>query len=327
MKPPQERSVLITGGTGSFGRAFIRRLLADDATPRRIVVFSRDEFKQSELARQIRHPAIRFFLGDVRDRDRLYRAFHDVDVVIHAAALKQVPAAEYNPFEAVKTNVLGAQNIIDAAIDAGVSRVVALSSDKAVNPVNLYGATKLCADKLFIAGNAYASGTPTRFSVVRYGNVLASRGSVVPLFRERAASGGKIPITDERMTRFFITLEQATAFVERCLGMMHGAEVFIPKIPSVKITDLAEAIAPGVEREVVGIRPGEKLHELLIGEDDGRRTIDLGDLFVLQPSHSFEASRLSLEGAAVPDGFRYGSDDNDAWLDVEEIRALLAPSG
>ncbi|MEO1863122.1 MAG: UDP-N-acetylglucosamine 4,6-dehydratase (inverting) [Verrucomicrobiia bacterium] len=317
-----DQSVLITGGTGSFGSSLTRYLL-EHASPRRLIIFSRDEFKQSEMQKKFKHSSLRFFLGDVRDRDRLRTAFHGVDYVVHAAAMKQVPAAEYNPFEAVKTNILGAQNIIETAIEAGVKRVIALSTDKAANPINLYGATKLCSDKLFIAGNAYAGGQVTRFAVVRYGNVLNSRGSVVPLFKSLRETN-KLPITDKRMTRFFVTLDHATHFVADCMDRMHGGEVFIPKIPSVRITDLAAVIAPGCEIEETGIRPGEKLHELLIGSDDARQAADMGDHYIIKPQYPlWGQDHIAREGKPLPDGFIYSSDTNDHWLEGREILDLV----
>lgn len=316
-------TILLTGGTGSFGNAFVRRMLAED---RDLVirVFSRDELKQSEMATRFGHdPRLRFFVGDVRDRDRLKRAMYGADVVVHAAAMKQVPACEYNPSEAVLTNVTGSLNIVDAAIDTGVGRVLALSTDKAVNPVNLYGATKLCQEKLIVQGNAYASGRETRLSCVRYGNVVGSRGSVVPVFQEQARTG-RITITDERMTRFWITLDQAIDLVERALDRMVGGEVFVPKIPSMRVVDLAEAVAPGTERVVVGIRPGEKLHESLITVDEARHTVDRGDVFVVLPEHPWwEDHPTGEDGTPLPPDFAYTSDTNDQWLGVEELRELL----
>ena len=314
-------SILVTGGTGSFGQRFVRAVL-DRTNARRIIVFSRDELKQYEMRQAFDDDdRLRFFLGDVRDRQRLQRALDDVSFVVHAAALKQVPAAEYNPFEAVQTNVLGAQNVIDASIDAGVERVIALSTDKASSPINLYGATKLVSDKLFVHGNAYAGGKRTRFAVVRYGNVVGSRGSVVPFFQARAASG-ELPITDERMTRFWITLPQGVDFVLSCLATMQGGEVFVPKIPSVRITELAHAIAPQATLKIVGIRPGEKLHEEMISVDDARRTLDVGDRYVIQPE--FGWWRNNHAGARyLPEGFAYTSDTNEAWLDAAGVRALL----
>ena len=315
-------SILITGGTGSFGRTFVRAVLSKTDT-RRVIVFSRDELKQYEMRQEFDDdPRMRFFIGDVRDRERLYRALDDVGYVVHAAALKQVPAAEYNPFEAVKTNVHGAQNVIDASIDRGVRRVIALSTDKASSPINLYGATKLVSDKLFVQGNAYAGGKRTRFAVVRYGNVVGSRGSVVPLFLKRAASG-VLPITDEGMTRFWITLDQGVAFVLTSLERMHGGELFVPKIPSMRVTDLARAIAPNARLEIVGIRPGEKLHEEMISVNDARRTLDIGDRYVIQPEFGWWRNG-HLGGERLPEGFAYTSDRNETWLDVAQLRAMMA---
>jgi UDP-N-acetylglucosamine 4,6-dehydratase/5-epimerase len=315
------KAVLITGGTGSFGKQFVRTTLASGA--RRIIVFSRDELKQSEMQQSLPdEPRLRFFIGDVRDYQRLYRAFHDVDIVVHAAALKQVPAAEYNPFEAVKTNVHGAQNVIEAAIEQGVERVIALSTDKACSPINLYGATKLVSDKLFVAGNAYAGGTRTRFAVVRYGNVVGSRGSVVPHFKQLAPTR-VLPITDDRMTRFWITLEQGVRFVIQCLPRMHGGELFVPKIPSMKVVDLANAIAPDAQLQTVGIRPGEKLHEEMISAADSRRTVDMGEYYVIQPEMEWWPDQ-QLSGDPVPSGFSYASDTNDRWLTVDELRQMVA---
>ena len=316
------KSVLITGGTGSFGQSLVAHLLADPEVGK-VIVFSRDELKQWEMRQRLQQdPRLRFFLGDVRDHPRMLRAFDGVDVVVHAAALKQVPATEYNPFEAVKTNIHGAKNVIDAAIDRKVQRVIALSTDKACSPVNLYGATKLVSDKLFVDGNAYAGSKSTRLSVVRYGNVVGSRGSVVPLFRSRAASG-KLPITDPRMTRFWITLKQAVDFVMASLGRMQGGEIFVPKIPSMRVVDLAKAIAPEAELETIGIRPGEKLHEELIAAADSRRTHDCGDYFVIQPDTEWWSGPLP-PGSRVSEEFRYSSDTNDHWLGVEEIRQMIS---
>ena len=316
-------TILLTGGTGSFGGAFVDRVLRDhpDCVVR---VFSRDELKQSEMqARFADRSDLRFFVGDVRNRSRLARAMQGADIVIHAAAMKQVPACEYNPFEAVQTNVLGAQHIVDAAIDNGVRKVVALSTDKAVNPVNLYGATKLCEEKLIIQGNAYASGSETILSCVRYGNVVGSRGSVVPLFR-RQRDEGRLTITDERMTRFWITLAQAVDLVMYALEHSVGGEVFIPKIPSMRVTDLAEAMAPGVPVDVVGIRPGEKLHEVLITGDESRHTIDAGDVYVVLPEHPWWDDRPGwAAGEPVEDGFVYDSGTNDVWLDSDGLRRML----
>lgn len=317
-------TILLTGGTGSFGRAFTERIIrAHPGVTLRI--FSRDELKQSEMQASLgSNQQLRFFIGDVRNRTRLTRAMRGADLVIHAAAMKQVPACEYNPFEAVQTNVLGAQHIVDAAIDSGVQRVVALSTDKAVNPVNLYGATKLCAEKIIVQGNAYAASSETRLSCVRYGNVVGSRGSVVPLFKQQAETG-MLTITDERMTRFWITLDQAVDLVFFALEHASGGEVIVPKIPSVRVTDLAEAIAPGVPREVTGIRPGEKLHELLLTSDETRHTLDIGDRFVILPEHPWwSAGHPWSEGKPVADGFVYASDQNDHWLGVDELRSFLA---
>lgn len=316
--------VLITGGTGSFGRKFVEVLLREQR-PKKLIIFSRDELKQHEMQQEF-SPAlcasVRYFIGDVRDKERLERAFHGVDIVVHAAALKQVPACEYNPFEAILTNVMGAKNIIDAAINCGVKRVLALSTDKAVNPVNLYGATKLCAEKLFVQGNAYSGEVGTRFSCVRYGNVVGSRGSVIPLFRQQREKG-KITVTDPRMTRFWITLEQGVRFVINCIEEMDGGEVFIPKIPSMNIMDLAKAIAPGVEVNSIGIRPGEKLHEVLISEDEARNTLELPGKYVIsQPYHSTWTESASAQGKKLPPEFRYASDTNTEWLSVAQIKEL-----
>lgn len=317
-------SVLITGGTGSFGRKFVETMLTEHRL-KKLAVFSRDELKQHEM-RQVypesRTSPMRYFIGDVRDRDRLYRALQGMDVVIHAAALKQVPALEYNPFEAVQTNIMGAKNIIDAAIDNKVKRVLALSTDKAVNPVNLYGATKLVAEKLFIQGNSYAGEEGTRFACVRYGNVVDSRGSVVPVFRAQRESG-EITVTDERMTRFWITLAQGASFVIRCVETMKGGEVFVPKIPSVSITDLAKALAPNCRTRIIGIRPGEKLHEVLISRDEAHYALELDDMFVVEPQFPWWSSENFKEGRALPDGFCYTSDNNSAWLSVDELREML----
>jgi UDP-N-acetylglucosamine 4,6-dehydratase len=319
------QSILITGGTGSFGRAFVKSVL-ERFEPRRVIIYSRDELKQSEMAEQLKDKRLRFFLGDVRDLDRLQRACAGVQVVIHAAALKQVPAAEYNPFECIKTNVLGAQNVIEAALNTGVEKVLALSTDKAANPINLYGATKLCSDKLFVAANAYAGGRAPMMSVVRYGNVVGSRGSVVPFFLS-ARKNGVLPITDPRMTRFWITLDQGVEFVLDSVRRMHGGELFVPKIPSTDIMTLVEALAPTCRTEIVGIRPGEKLHELMIGEDDARRTRDMGTHYVLQPQQPWWDADSVNGGAAVPDGFSYRSDTNPLRLDVAEVRNLLESLG
>jgi UDP-N-acetylglucosamine 4,6-dehydratase/5-epimerase len=321
-----DTSILVTGGTGSFGQRFIRSLLSRPQVPRRIVVFSRDELKQHEMRTQgFEHPNLRFFIGDVRDVDRLRRAVQNIDVIVHAAALKQVPACEYNPIEAVRTNVDGARNVIDAALDRGVKKVLALSTDKAVNPVNLYGATKLVAEKLFVQANAYAGTNPTAFSCVRYGNVVGSRGSVLPLFIEQAKRG-TLTITDPRMTRFWITLDEGVAFVTSCIERMHGGEVFVPKIPSVRMTDMAAAVAPNCKIAHIGIRPGEKLHEALISEDEARTTRELEDMYVVEPAHPWWNKGSWAEGKELPEGFRYTSDGNTHWLVGDELMALLARS-
>lgn len=319
------KSILVTGGTGSFGQKFTEIVLAH-ANPRKLIVLSRDEMKQDEMARKFNDPRLRFFLGDVRDRDRLHRAFHGVDVVIHAAALKQVPAAEYNPFEVVKTNIIGAQNIIDTAIDSGVARVIALSTDKAANPINLYGATKLCADKMFVAANSYGAGTSTRFSTVRYGNVVGSRGSVIPFFLGRRSTG-VLPITHPDMTRFWITLQQGVTLVLAALGWMKGGEIFVPKIPSMKVVDLARAIAPECRLEVVGIRPGEKLHEVMIPVDDARNTFEYETHYVIAPAfHEWTTFDFrSNGGRPTSNEFTYSSDANEHWLTTGELQAMANP--
>lgn len=315
-------SVLITGGTGSFGKAFLREVL-DHHDPRRLVVFSRDELKQYEVRREMGDdPRLRWFIGDIRDRQRLDRAMHGVDYVVHAAALKQVDTAEYNPFEFVQTNVNGSQNVIDASIDAGVKKVVALSTDKASSPINLYGATKLCADRMFVSGNHYAAAYDTRFSVVRYGNVMGSRGSVVPVFRRLAQEGASLPITDLRMTRFWITLPQAVQFVLDSFDLMTGGELYVPRIPSMRVTDLAQAVAPGSAMHEIGIRPGEKLHEEMIAPDDSRRTVRLGDRYVVMPYVSGWGYETPVDGVPVEDGWTYRSDTNDLWLSPDELRAM-----
>ncbi|MBI3803037.1 MAG: UDP-N-acetylglucosamine 4,6-dehydratase (inverting) [Nitrospirae bacterium] len=316
------KTILVTGGTGSFGKRFVRRVLSK-YRPGKLIIFSRDEFKQYEMQQAMDDPSLRFFLGDVRDKDRLRRAFEGVDYLIHAAALKQVPSAEYNPFEAIKTNIIGAQNIIDVAIDVGIKRIIALSTDKACNPVNLYGATKLCSDKLFITGNSYAGRKSTRFSVVRYGNVVGSRGSVVPHFMQ-LKEGDSVPVTDERMTRFWITLDQGVDFVIKALERMHGGEIFIPKIPTATITDVAKAIAPKCKIKVVGIRPGEKLHELLISAEDGRRTLEYPEYFVIQPDFPWWSDEKRKNGGGtVREGFVYSSDQNPWRLTVAEIEKMV----
>ena len=320
-------SILITGGTGSFGKAFLERMLADH-NPGRVVVFSRDELKQYEMREQFgEDDRVRYFLGDIRDRDRLRMALRGVDYVVHAAALKQVDTAEYNPMEFVKTNILGSENVIQASIDTGVSKVIALSTDKASSPANLYGATKLTADKLFISSNHYAVAGSTRFSVVRYGNVMGSRGSVIPYFRRLAEAGETLPITDSRMTRFWITLPQAVAFVISSFVCMAGGELFVPRIPSMRVVDLAEAIAPGARLSEIGIRPGEKLHEEMISPEDSRRTVRRPDRYVVQPTLAMWGGFHPAEGEAVPAEFSYRSDTNDQWLSVTELQALLNSLG
>ncbi|NNH03422.1 UDP-N-acetylglucosamine 4,6-dehydratase (inverting) [Microbacterium ulmi] len=317
-------SILITGGTGSFGKAFMAHVL-ERHDPRRIVVYSRDELKQYEVRQMFGDDSrLRWFIGDVRDEHRLRRAMHGVDYVVHAAALKQVDTAEYNPFEYVRTNIVGSQNVIEAAIDTGVKKVVALSTDKASSPLNLYGATKLAADKLFQSANHYASGYETRFSVVRYGNVMGSRGSVVPFFKKLAAEGKSLPITDARMTRFWITLPQAVQFVIDSFDQMVGGELYVPRIPSMRILDLVEAVAPNSPTHEIGIRPGEKLHEEMISEDDSRRTLLLGDRYVVLPTVAgWTGWRAPADGEAVPDGFAYRSNTNDLWLDTAALRDIL----
>ncbi len=316
-------TVLVTGGTGSFGQAFVKRLLSDHP-PKKLIIFSRDECKQHEMASKFDHRCLRFFLGDIRDRDRLYRAFQDVDVVVHAAALKQVPAAEYNPFEFVKTNVLGAANIIDAAIDRGVQKVIALSTDKAANPINLYGATKLCSDKLFVTANAYSGTSGAKFAIVRYGNVIGSRGSVIPLFREMRRTG-MLKLTDARMTRFWLTLEQGVDFVLMSMDKMNGGEIFVPKIPSMRLIDLARAIGPDCKYEYLGLRPGEKLHETLIPRDESPWCLEFDKYYVIQPSQLWwdGDELLKRGGRPVEEGFRYRSDLNTEWLTGEQLWELV----
>lgn len=316
------KTLLVTGGTGSFGRKFAELVLRE-YQPKALRIYSRDELKQMEMRLQYGDDErLRFLIGDVRDRDRLFRAMQGVDIVVHAAALKQVPAAEYNPIEAVKTNIMGAVNVIDAAIDAGVPKVIALSTDKAVYPVNLYGATKLVAEKLFIQGNSYAGARGTRFSIVRYGNVVGSRGSVVPLFLSQRQNG-TLTLTDPRMTRFWITLEQGVRFVLRCLEWMRGGEVFVPKIPSMRLVDLAEAIAPEAEKVFTGIRPGEKLGEVLLTQEEARRAVEYPDYFVVQPEHPFWSKDACQDGTPLPDGFVYSSETNTWWLTREELKAAV----
>jgi UDP-N-acetylglucosamine 4,6-dehydratase len=323
------KSILVTGGTGSFGKQFIKTIL-ENYNPRRLIVFSRDELKQFEMQQEFNAPQMRFFIGDVRDNQRLQQAMRGVNFVIHAAALKQVPAAEYNPMECIKTNISGAENVIRAAIDNEVEKVVALSTDKAANPINLYGATKLVSDKLFMAANNIASGHQTKFSVVRYGNVVGSRGSVVPFFRQLVQKGVKeLPITDPNMTRFWITLSQGIDLVINAFSRMHGGEIFVPKIPSMRILDLAEAIAPGIATKIVGIRPGEKLHEIMCPADDSHLTIEFHDHYVIQPTITFFQpvdyliNRLGEEGKAVEQGFEYNSGTNPRFLTIKELREMM----
>ena len=319
----KDSQILVTGGTGSFGREFIKAVLTSHS-PQRVVVFSRDELKQYEMQDYFRgDDRIRFFLGDIRDRHRLTRAMRGIDFVVHAAALKQVDTAEYNPFEYIATNIVGSQNVVEASLDAGVKKIIALSTDKASSPINLYGATKLVADKLFQSANHYAGNQATRFSVVRYGNVLGSRGSVVPFFRKLAKEGAPLPITDPRMTRFWISLPQAVQFVIHSFEIMKGGEVFVPKIPSMRITDLAEAVSPGSPTTSSEIRPGEKLHEEMISEDDSRRTLELDDRFVILPTVA-NWNFTKPQGELVSDGFSYRSNTNTEWLSVEDLRDLIS---
>ena len=323
------KSILITGGTGSFGRQMLRKLL-DETKLKRIVLYARGEFAHFEIQNMLTYEErqrVRFFIGDVRDQDRLLTSMRGVDLVIHAAAQKQVPLAEYNPFECIRTNVIGAENVVQAAIRAGVPRVLALSTDKAVNPINLYGASKLASDKIFVAANSLSAGTQTRFSVVRYGNVLGSRGSVIPYFRKLLAGGAKqLPITDPRMTRFWITLDQAVAFTLSCVEQMRGGEIFVPKIPSMKITDLADAMAPGIEARIIGIRPGEKLHELMIVDHNAGHTVEMKDRYVIEPEWETWGRRSFMQDGVplVAKDFEYSSDKNTDWISVDELRAILA---
>ncbi len=320
-----DKNILITGGTGSFGKK-CTEIILKRYKPNRLIIFSRDELKQFEMEQVFsvqKYSCMRYFIGDVRDKERLHRAFNNVDYVIHAAALKQVPAAEYNPFEAIKTNILGAQNVINVSIDQKVKKVIALSTDKAANPINLYGATKLCSDKLFIAGNAYVGRNQTTFSVVRYGNVVGSRGSVIPFFLKQKETG-VLPITDARMTRFWISLEQGVDFVLQCLERMVGGELFVPKIPSMNIMDLAKAICPKCKTEVIGIRTGEKLHEVMISKDDARNAIEFDDYYVIKPMFRyFDRRSCEDEGKPAPDDFEYNSGTNSWWLTIDELREMM----
>lgn len=325
-----DKSILITGGTGSFGKGFVKSLL-EKTKPKRIVIYSRDELKQSEMQQELSSSVLRYFIGDVRDPNRLRQAMRGIDYVVHAAALKQVPVAEYNPMECIKTNVHGAENVIGAAIENEVEKVMALSTDKAANPINLYGATKLVSDKLFVAANNVTGGHRTRFSVVRYGNVVGSRGSVVPFFRKLTSSGAKeVPITDVRMTRFWITLQQGINFVLRNFERMQGGEIFIPKIPSMRVVDLAMAMAPELPTKIIGIRPGEKLHEIMCPKDDSHLTFEFSDYFVICPTIAFtnpityDWNAEGERGQAVADGFEYSSEMNPHFLTVEELRRVNA---
>lgn len=319
-----EQVVLVTGGTGSFGKSFIDIMLRE-YRPKRLVIFSRDELKQHDMrASGFEHISLRYFIGDVRDPGRLQRALAGVTVVIHAAALKQVPACEYNPFEAIQTNIMGGRNVIDASIDQGVQRILALSTDKAVNPINLYGATKLCAEKMFVQANAYAGAQETRFSCARYGNVVGSRGSVIPVFQEQRRHG-RITITDPRMTRFWLTLEHGVRFVIRAVEQMHGGEIFVPKIPSMRLVDLAAAVAPGCTVETIGIRPGEKLHEVLLSEDEARNAVELDEMYVIKPVHPWWKKGNWIDGRELPPGFRYTSDSNEQWLSHDQLQELIEP--
>jgi UDP-N-acetylglucosamine 4,6-dehydratase len=319
-----EQEVLVTGGTGSFGKKFVEIMLRE-YHPKRLVIFSRDELKQHDMrASGFDHSSLRYFIGDVRDAGRLQRALSGISVVVHAAALKQVPACEYNPFEAIQTNIMGGRNVIDAAIDQGVHRILALSTDKAVNPINLYGATKLCAEKMFVQANAYAGAQETRFSCARYGNVVGSRGSVIPVFVEQRKRG-RITITDPRMTRFWLTLEHGVRFVISAIEQMHGGEIFVPKIPSMRLVDLAEAVAPGCAVEYIGIRPGEKLHEVLLSEDEARSAVELDEMYIIQPSHPWWKIGNWVHARALPQGFRYTSDSNEQWLSHEQLQELIEP--
>ena len=316
------KTILVTGGTGSFGKKFLETAL-NKYKPKKLIIFSRDELKQYEMQQnpifKKYENIIRYFIGDVRDAERLHRAFHEVQVVVHAAALKQVPAMEYNPFEAIKTNVIGAENVINASIDQGVEHVIALSTDKAANPISLYGATKLCSDKLFIRANTYTGKGKTKFACVRYGNVMGSRGSVIPIFQEQIKTG-TLTITDDRMTRFWITLQQGVDFVIKCLGIMKGGEIFVPKIPSMKVIDLAKAMAPNCKFKIIGIRIGEKLHEAMILEDDARITKEFKDMFII------DNLNMHKDGKTLSEGFKYTSDNNTKWMSASQLRGLLSGS-
>lgn len=320
----EESTVLITGGTGSFGKKFTE-MMVTRYRPKKLIIFSRDELKQHDMRQRFPDgpgSSIRYFIGDVRDKERLNRALRSVDIVVHAAALKQVPACEYNPFEAILTNVMGAKNIIDAAIDQGVGKVMALSTDKAVNPINLYGATKLCAEKLFIDGNSYAGDTGTRFSVTRYGNVVGSRGSVIPVFLDQRKTG-EITVTDPRMTRFWVTLDQGVRFVIDSIGDMAGGEIYVPKIPSMNIMDLAKATAPDCSVRQIGIRPGEKIHEVLISQDEALHTVEFDDRYIILPSNPWLGFKRKKNGRPLPEGFSFTSDKNTSWLSLEDLERMI----
>jgi UDP-N-acetylglucosamine 4,6-dehydratase/5-epimerase len=321
----KDKVILLTGGTGSFGNKFTEIALTRH-NPQAIRIFSRGEKKQLDMMNKFNDDRLRFFIGDVRDRDRLHRAMTNCDIVVHAAALKQVPTCEYNPIEAVRTNIDGAINVIDAAIDNGIERVIAISTDKAVHPVNLYGATKMTAEKLFIQGNSYSGKVQTKFSCVRYGNVIGSRGSVIPLFLEQKKTG-PITITDEKMTRFWITLAQGVNFVINCIGRMKGGEIFVPKIPSMKISVLAEAIAPGTKRKIIGIRPGEKIHEILLTEEEASHAKEFPDYFVIEPEHPFWSNRHLTNGKPLPENFRYTSGQNTEWLTKQQLMKIIKEFG
>ncbi len=323
------KNILITGGTGSFGKKYTE-LILEKYTPNKIIIYSRDELKQYEMAQEFNHKSMRYFIGDVRDKDRLKEAMYGVDFVIHAAALKHVPVAEYNPMECIKTNINGAENVIEASLANGVEKVIALSTDKAANPVNLYGATKLASDKLFVAGNNIVGDRKTRFSVVRYGNVVGSRGSVIPFFKKLIANGAEeLPITDEKMSRFLITLEDGVNFVLKNFERMYGGEIFVPKIPSMYITDLAKALAPNLPHKIVGIRPGEKLHEIMCPADDSHLTLEFNDHFVIKPTiqfsdiSDFSVNRLGEVGTPVEQGFEYNSGNNKQWLTKEQFLDMI----
>lgn len=317
----KELTVLITGGTGSFGKKFTS-IIQKEYHPKKLIIFSRDELKQHEMRLQFNQSNMRYFIGDVRDKTRLELALDGVDIVVHAAALKQVPACEYNPIEAIHTNIIGAKNVIEASINRNVKKIIAISTDKAVNPVNLYGATKLCAEKLFIQSNAYSGGKYPIFSCARYGNVVGSRGSVIPLFKEQKKTG-KITITDKKMTRFWITLEKGVRFVIKCVELMQGGEVFVPKIPSMRIMDLVKAIAPDSDIEYIGVRPGEKIHEVLISRDESRKTLELDDMYVIQPFHPWWKPSNWQHGSPLQDGFKFSTDKNKNWLTIKELKEMI----